>query len=153
MSEWRVTSFDAHEYFSVRPRYSQGWGDLLAAYHSQADPKNGTENSLRPEKAPWPTGVDLGCGPGTFTYPLAKWFTRSIGVDPSPQMLQSASVVDPVKDLHLPAVPSGHAVKFIPGGGENVPLPDGSVDLVRILYFQYPRATFRSALRSDLKFP
>lgn len=132
MSEWRVASFDADAYFSVRPRYEQSWGDLLAAYHGQQDPQHGTDASFKPEKAQWDVGVDLGCGPGTFTYPLAKWFTESIGVDPSQQMLASASIVDPVKDLHLPAVPSGHSVKFIEGGGEKVPAPDGSVDLVRL---------------------
>lgn len=132
MAEWRVASFDADAYFSFRPRYGQGWGDLLAAYHGQQNPKNGTRESYVLEKAQWDTAVDLGCGPGTFTYPLAKWFTETIGVDPSKQMLESAAVVDPVTHLHLPPVPIGHKVKFIEGGGEQVPTSDQSVDMVRL---------------------
>jgi ubiquinone/menaquinone biosynthesis C-methylase UbiE len=64
--------------------------------------------------------VDLGCGTGRFTNPLADKFNCNvIGVDPSEKML---SVAKENTDSQL--------VKFINGSSSGVPLESASVDLI-----------------------
>src|SRR5262249_4011596 len=66
--------------------------------------------------------VDLGCGTGRFTAPLAERLkANAIGVDPSERML------DVARDKH-----HSDRVTFLTGSGEAIPLPDASADLVFI---------------------
>lgn len=53
--------------------------------------------------------LDLGCGPGRNTHPLAKWFDEAVGYDISPEMLELARedaqsneefVLNTTDDLH-----------------------------------------------------
>ena len=63
--------------------------------------------------------LDIGCGTGRFTEPLAKYFSAFVhGVDPSAKMLQVA------KDNY-----QGLACDFAQGTTNKIPLDDGVVDL------------------------
>jgi ubiquinone/menaquinone biosynthesis C-methylase UbiE len=64
--------------------------------------------------------LDLGCGTGRFSGPLAQRFGACvIGLDPSSKMLRQAV-----------AKRDGPSVLHAIARGEELPLPDGSVDLV-----------------------
>jgi ubiquinone/menaquinone biosynthesis C-methylase UbiE len=64
--------------------------------------------------------VDLGCGTGRFTNGLAERFDATVlGVDPSRRMLAVAL-----------GKPRGTDVRYAVARGEELPLPDASVDLV-----------------------
>jgi ubiquinone/menaquinone biosynthesis C-methylase UbiE len=66
------------------------------------------------------TILDLGCGTGRFSNALAVRFDAEvIGIDPSVKMLEQAR-----------NKPHDARVRYQPGRGEAIPLPDGSVDLV-----------------------
>ncbi len=66
------------------------------------------------------TILDLGCGTGRFSEALAAHFDAEvIGIDPSKKMLDQAQ-----KKLR------DSRVRYEPGRGEAIPLPDGSVDLI-----------------------
>ena len=66
------------------------------------------------------TILDLGCGTGRFSASLAAHFDAEVvGIDPSEKMLDQAR-----KKLSDPRV------RYEPGCGEAIPLPDDSVDLV-----------------------
>lgn len=62
--------------------------------------------------------LDLGCGTGLSTRPWTTYALQVIGVDPSEEMLASASKI------------SEGNIQFIRGSGHAIPLPDGSVDIV-----------------------
>lgn len=68
-----------------------------------------------------PDGIlDLGCGTGRFSNALAEHFaTAVIAVDPSAKMLEQAR-----------RKPADRRVRYQPGRGEAIPLPDAAVDLV-----------------------
>jgi ubiquinone/menaquinone biosynthesis C-methylase UbiE len=66
------------------------------------------------------TILDLGCGTGRFSNALAVRFdAQVIGIDPSMKMLEQAR-----------SKQHDARVRYQPGRGEAIPLPDGSVDLV-----------------------
>jgi ubiquinone/menaquinone biosynthesis C-methylase UbiE len=66
------------------------------------------------------TVLDLGCGTGRFSEALAAHFdTEVVGVDPSEKMLEQAR--RKLRDRR---------VRYEPGRGEAIPLPDDSVDLI-----------------------
>jgi ubiquinone/menaquinone biosynthesis C-methylase UbiE len=65
--------------------------------------------------------LDLGCGTGRYSAPLAARFDASVvGVDPSETMLKVARRK------------GGEGVRFVRGSGEDIPLADRAVDLVFI---------------------
>jgi ubiquinone/menaquinone biosynthesis C-methylase UbiE len=67
------------------------------------------------------TILDLGCGTGRYSGPLADYFSASvIALDPSEQMLAQARRK------------TAHNVTYVLGSGEDLPLEDASVDLVFI---------------------
>jgi ubiquinone/menaquinone biosynthesis C-methylase UbiE len=66
------------------------------------------------------TIIDLGCGTGRFTKGLSNQFSAKVyGIDSSWKMLSNAnqSVISPL-------------IKYIQGSAENIPLMDGTVDLI-----------------------
>jgi ubiquinone/menaquinone biosynthesis C-methylase UbiE len=93
-----------------------------------------------------PRILDLGCGTGRFSLPLrARFGPRVIGADPSLKMLRQAR-----SKVEASAIPC------VAARGEDLPLADGSVDLVFMsMVFHHlrdPARTVREchrALRSD----
>jgi ubiquinone/menaquinone biosynthesis C-methylase UbiE len=66
------------------------------------------------------TILDLGCGTGRFTEPLATRFAASVfGVDPSAKMLAQAR-----------AKRSRGTTRYVRGSGEAIPLASGMIDLI-----------------------
>ena len=66
------------------------------------------------------TILDLGCGTGRFTEALRVRFDAEVvGFDPSEKMLEQAR-----------KKPSDTRIRYEPGRGESIPLPDNSVDLI-----------------------
>src|SRR5207245_8606332 len=62
----------------------------------------------------------LGCGTGRFTEALRAGFEADvIGIDPSKKMLEQAR-----------SKPSDARIRYEPGRGESIPVPDNSVDLI-----------------------
>lgn len=90
---------------------------------------------------PVTTILDLGCGTGRFTEALAAHFDAEvIGLDPSTKMLDQAR-----KKLRDPRV------RYLPGEGEAIPLPDDSIDLIFMSmsfhHFTDPAAATRECRR------
>jgi ubiquinone/menaquinone biosynthesis C-methylase UbiE len=97
-----ATTYDAAR--GYRPAVLRQWLDLIAA-HLPSHP------SLL---------IDLGCGTGRFTYPMADRFqTRVVGIDPSTKMLKIAR-----------RQPSVGPVEFRQASAEDIPLEDGCADLI-----------------------
>jgi ubiquinone/menaquinone biosynthesis C-methylase UbiE len=87
-----------------RPEVLRQWIDIIAA-HVPVHPA---------------LIVDLGCGTGRFSYPLADRFqTRVIGIDPSEKMLEVAR-----RQL------TDYCIEFHKAAAENIPLPNGCADVV-----------------------
>jgi ubiquinone/menaquinone biosynthesis C-methylase UbiE len=64
--------------------------------------------------------LDVGCGTGRFTHPLAERFAaRVIGIDPSQKMLAAAR-----------SKPSRGRVEMMRASAEELPMRDGSADLI-----------------------
>jgi ubiquinone/menaquinone biosynthesis C-methylase UbiE len=108
------------------PEVLQLWMDVVSAAVGQQHIK---------------TILDLGCGTGRFSEALAMHFDAEvIGVDPSTKMLDQArtKLLDP-------------RVRYEPGCGEAIPLPDDSVDLafmsMSFHHFEDPNAAARECRR------
>lgn len=86
-------------YALFRPQYPPA----LAAHLAALAPRRGR-------------ALDVGCGSGQLTLPLARHFGAVIGVDPSREQLDNAPADDRVTWLCAPA--------------EDIPLEDASVDLI-----------------------
>lgn len=87
------------------------------------------------------TILDLGCGTGRYSESLAAHFdAQVVGVDPSEKMLDQAR--RKLRD---------HPVRYEPGCGEAIPLPDDSVDLIFMSmsfhHFNDPRLAARECRR------
>ncbi|MEO3986739.1 class I SAM-dependent methyltransferase [Plesiomonas shigelloides] len=61
-------------------------------------------------------GVDIGCGTGLSTQALKPYCVQAFGIDPSAAMLEQAS--------------ESTGITYLQGTGEDIALPDGSVDIV-----------------------
>ena len=98
-----ATTYDAAR--GYRPAVLRKWLDIVAA-HVPFVPR---------------LIVDLGCGTGRFTQPLADRFqARTIGVDPSQRMLAMA----------LAKLGNGDRVQFLQASSEKLPLADGCCDMI-----------------------
>jgi len=69
--------------------------------------------------------VELGCGTAYFSAWLARRGARVVGVDPTPAQLETARRMQQETGLEFPLVEAT---------GEDVPLPDGSFDIVHSEY-------------------
>ncbi|MGC4042530.1 MAG: class I SAM-dependent methyltransferase [Armatimonas sp.] len=65
-------------YLTGRPAYSRDWVATLAA-------ELGLDSTGR--------FLDVGCGPGVLTVPLAPYFQEAIGIDPDAEMLHEAELL------------------------------------------------------------
>jgi SAM-dependent methyltransferase len=78
--------------------------------------------------------VEIGCGLGRITRPLADRFRHVLGVDISPEMLKQAR-----------ARAGAPTIRYEPvGADQHLPLPDGAVDLVIAwtVFRHMPKAVF-----------
>jgi len=97
-----AATYDAARGYS--PDVLRLWLDRVAA-HAPAAPK---------------VILDIGCGTGRFTHPLAERFqARVIGIDPDLQMLEAAR-----------SKASSDRVEIRRASAEELPMQDGSADLV-----------------------
>src|SRR6516225_4696205 len=64
--------------------------------------------------------ADIGCGPGTAVRLAARLGASVVGVDPAPVMLRLARFL---------TGRSAHAVRYVEGSAEALPLPDSSVSV------------------------
>ena len=97
-----ATTYDSAR--GYRPAVLRQWLDLVAA-HAPLAPK---------------LIVDLGCGTGRFTQPLADRLAATvIGIDPSERMLAAAR-----------AKPGNGRVEFRQASSEKLPLADGCADMI-----------------------
>lgn len=65
------------------------------------------------------TLVDVGCGPGkTTTRPLAKRFDTAYGIDPSPEMINTAKLLG--AESHHEDTASGKQIQFLVGTSEDL---------------------------------
>ncbi len=81
-------------------------------------------------------GLDIGCGTGYSALALAELCERVVGVDPSPAMLERATPHE--------------RVRYLPGSGDALPLPDHSADLITFagsLFYTDTPATHAQARR------
>jgi len=95
------------------PRRSSSLYSTLFAYH---DATGGKRDLC----------IDLGCGPGTATFFLSTAFTKTIGVDPSESMIETAK-----SSLAKDETGLSSKLSFEIGAADSLSfLPDHSVDLV-----------------------
>ncbi|CAO1630994.1 unnamed protein product [Jaminaea pallidilutea] len=112
------SNFDADSYVKQRPRYQQLNVELVKAWHKQSS-------------GSFDTVLDMGCGPGNFSWQLTSAFRNVIGLDPSPSMLQSARSGQTPRLLGISTeLPDGHSIDFKEGVGEDTKLPDGIADCI-----------------------
>ncbi|KAK9324006.1 S-adenosyl-L-methionine-dependent methyltransferase [Lipomyces orientalis] len=74
MTSFSDSTYSSKDYADFRPRYPPSVYTALIEYH----------------KGPRNLAIDLGCGPGTATYPLTAYFANVIGSDPSRVMIEQA---------------------------------------------------------------
>lgn len=66
------------------------------------------------------TLVDVGCGPGNATRPLAKYFDVAYGIDPSPGMINAAKTIG--AEIEGGETFKGHRIDFNVGRAEDIGL-------------------------------
>lgn len=107
MASFSDANYDAKSYSDFRPSYPPQLYSTLTAYHK------GATNLL----------VDQGCGPGTATLPFASIFSKVIGSDPSPGMIQTATKAAAAKGIQN--------VKFKAAAAEDLSfVGSGQVDMI-----------------------
>lgn len=107
------TSEQGKAYAKHRMTYSQALYQDIISHHTSTGGKRDTV-------------LDLGCGPGTATFALARFFDNAIGLDPSTGMVTTA------RSLLVTEAPRSN-VKFEVSTAEDIDpslIPDSSVDLI-----------------------
>ncbi|MCG8651058.1 MAG: class I SAM-dependent methyltransferase [Pirellulales bacterium] len=80
--------------------------------------------------------VDVGCGTGVSSVALARFCEHVYAIDPSPAMLKAATPHD--------------SITYLRGAGDNLPLPDDSIELATFagsLFYANSDATTRELIR------
>lgn len=107
------TKDQGQNYAQHRMKYSQALYDSIISHHTSTGGK--LENA-----------IDLGCGPGTATFAIARSFDNTIGLDPSEGMISTAR-------SFLGQEHNGSNVRFEVSTAEDIDpvlVPIGSVDLI-----------------------
>lgn len=124
---------------AVAGSYDDWYRTPLGAFADQVEQEL-VERLAQPR--PGETVLDLGCGTGTFSLPLARLGCKVTGIDPSAGMLARA---------REKAEAAGLAVTFIEGDAQRLPFADNSFDLVvtvtALEFMRRPRAALAEALR------
>ena len=61
--------------------------------------------------------LDVGCGPGNSTRPLARYFDSAFGIDPSPEMINTAKTLSAASPKETA---SGKTIDFSVGRAEEM---------------------------------
>lgn len=78
-----------------------------------------SHHASQPEMPKFSTLVDIGCGSGQSTSIYAPYCKNILGLDPSHEQIQHARKTNTLKNI-----------KYEVGCGENIPLPEESVDII-----------------------
>ncbi|KAI3401502.1 hypothetical protein diail_10936 [Diaporthe ilicicola] len=120
------TKDQGQTYAQHRMKYNQSLYDSIISHHTSTGGK--LESAL-----------DLGCGPGTATFTIARSFHNTIGLDPSEGMVGTARSLVSSEQI-------SDNVKFEVSTAEDIDpalVPDGSVDLITAAtcahWFDMPR--------------
>ncbi|KAJ0110228.1 hypothetical protein J7T55_000661 [Diaporthe amygdali] len=120
------TTDQGQSYARHRMKYGQSLYETIISHH--------TSTGGRLE-----TALDIGCGPGTATFDIARSFDNTIGLDPSQGMVSAARSL-------LSSEQITNNVKFEVSTAEDISpdlVPDGSVDLITAAtcahWFDMPR--------------
>ncbi|MDZ7718847.1 MAG: class I SAM-dependent methyltransferase [Balneolaceae bacterium] len=104
----------------MKTDYNHAYNHAIAAHYAAYRPSLHSTilEKVLPEDPMFLKGLDVGCGTGYSTLALAKYCSNVIGIDPSQSMLDRAT-----------EYPN---VKYVEGSGEEIPLPDDSIDIVTL---------------------
>ncbi|PNS16313.1 Ubiquinone biosynthesis O-methyltransferase [Sphaceloma murrayae] len=120
MATFANKTFNTASYAAVRPSYPQKLYDLVLAYHQ------GPRNQC----------LDLGCGHGIVARQFGKSFTRFLGTDPSPGMIEQARKLTSKTEYPGVEFEVGYA-------HDDVPIAHGQLDMVTAAesahWFDYPK--------------
>ncbi|KAK9457341.1 S-adenosyl-L-methionine-dependent methyltransferase [Dipodascopsis uninucleata] len=113
MSTFSDNSYSSKLYSDFRPSYNE---KLLAKLNNYC-------------KGDRKLAVDVGCGPGTLTFDLVKYFNTAIGFDPSEVMIEQANRILKEKRAEIP---DNRHIEFHIAAAEDLTavIKDRSVDLV-----------------------
>ncbi len=127
------SSFKDHTFRHYAPEQAKAYASNRHAYHDKLfqvilahhQATGGTLGTL----------LDVGCGPGNSTRPLARHFANAYGIDPGPQMINVArSISAEAAGKGEPETSSGKPIVFVEGTAEELEGPfreDGrKVDLL-----------------------
>ncbi|KAK9451423.1 S-adenosyl-L-methionine-dependent methyltransferase [Limtongia smithiae] len=107
MTSFSDSSYGSKAYADFRPSYPSKLYTVLLDYHQGAKT----------------FAIDQGCGPGTAALPLAAYFTKVIGTDPSAGMIEQATKAAAAKHFTN--------VQFMKSPAEEIPFAaNGSVDFI-----------------------
>ena len=99
------TPGQAQAYAQQRGAYNERLYNIICDYHAETGGLFGTL-------------VDLGCGPGNSTRPLAKRFEKAYGIDPSEGMIETARSIS--LSSGQDETKSGEYIYFSVGRAEDV---------------------------------
>ena len=104
MSTFSKTNFKSLNYNSFRPHYPPSFYQILSKYIQEPIPVSNT--------------IDLGCGTGVASYPLLNISHNVIGLDLSPNMVDTANSLIS-KNLEQLGINDTSRIKFIRGAVED----------------------------------
>ncbi|KAF2226188.1 S-adenosyl-L-methionine-dependent methyltransferase [Elsinoe ampelina] len=120
MATFANKTFNTASYAAVRPSYPNKLYDIVLKYHQ------GPRNQC----------LDLGCGHGIVARQFGGNFKNFLGTDPSPGMVEQARKLTPQSEYGSASFQVGFA-------HDDVPIPDGGVDMVTAAeaahWFDYPK--------------
>lgn len=109
----------AAAYAALRGSYHSNLFDVILNHHKSTGGSFGTL-------------LDVGCGPGNSTRPLAKHFDTAYGIDPSPEMINTAVGISEKAESGETVI--GKRIDFVMGRAEEMKVPgweDGrKVDMI-----------------------
>lgn len=109
MATYAEKDFDSDNYNVNRPRYPKSLFDAVFEYH-----QGSTKLAL-----------DIGCGPGTASFPLLSYVDKLIATDPSDVMIKPGiqAITEELKDrIEFKVAPAEDLTKVVP--------EDGSIDII-----------------------
>ena len=101
----KYDSAQANAYAASRNSYHENLFRVILDHHRSTGGSFGTL-------------LDAGCGPGNSTRPLAKYFEKAYGIDPSLEMINTAKSTS--TELKAGKTSNGNSIDFIVGRAEDI---------------------------------